>query len=288
MVSSDNGYTLIDSGDGAKLEKFGNKTIVRPSSLCAWRRRCSSDMWRSASATLSEKGGWIFSKERFNTWNVTVGSITLELLAQPNGQIGIFPEHASYLPVLEQDLIELQKKHSRPLEILNLFAYTGLATLFCAKSKANACVTHVDLAKKAIEWARRNATLNNYDETKVRFIVDDALGFMAREGRKQHRYDAVILDPPSFSRVSKNNTWTLEEKLPEIVNLCLGVLNQDAGVIYLTNHSSVNTVDIARNMLLDHFNDRDVSIETRSLSLQEDGTQRVLPAGALVRLAHGI
>jgi 23S rRNA (cytosine1962-C5)-methyltransferase len=116
--------------------------------------------------------------------------------------------------------------------------------------------------------------------------VDDALAFMAREGRKSNKYDVIIIDPPSFSRVSKNNSWTLEEKLPEIAQLFLGILNQDAGVVFFTNHSSASTVDIARNLALDYFNDEHVAIETRSLSLKEESSPRLLPAGSLIWLAH--
>lgn len=288
MSQKNNGYALLDSGNGAKLERFGDKTLVRPSSLCAWRRRLPDKNWESASAILHEKSGWRCSDKRFDTWNVSIEGLSLELLLQPNGQIGIFPEHATYLPLLGEDLNRLGKANKRPLEILNLFAYTGLATLYCLKRVGNARVTHVDLAKKAIEWARRNVGINSVDESRLRFIVDDALGFMAREARKNHHYDVVVIDPPSFSRVSKNNTWTLEEKLPEIVNLCLSVLRPASGAIYLTNHSSVNTADVARNMLLDHFDDGKVSIETRSLSIREEASERLLPAGSLVRLAHAL
>jgi 23S rRNA (cytosine1962-C5)-methyltransferase len=149
-------------------------------------------------------------------------------------------------------------------------------------------VTHVDLAKRAIERAKHNASLNHISADRVRWIVDDALGFMAREARKGNCYDVVIIDPPSFSRVSKQNTWTLDEKAPEIVSLVLSILHPDRGVVYFTNHSSASTSDVARNIALDTFADRDVAIEIKSLALNEEFSPRRLPAGSLIVLSHGM
>jgi 23S rRNA (cytosine1962-C5)-methyltransferase len=209
----------------------------------------------------------------------------LELLS--NGQVGLFPEHAIYLSDIQQSIVSLAERNKRPVSILNLFAYTGLATSFCALLP-QAQVTHVDLAKRAIEWAKRNAALNAIPSDRIRWIVDDALAFMAREQRKKNLYDIVIIDPPSFSRVSKNNTWTLDEKAPEIVQLVLSVLQPEAGVVYFTNHSSASTSDVARNIALDTFCDKDVSIAIRSLALEEEFSPRKLPAGSLIVLSHGM
>jgi len=116
--------------------------------------------------------------------------------------------------------------------------------------------------------------------------VDDALAFMAREARKNNRYDLIIIDPPSFSRVSKQNSWTLDEKAPDIVKLCLEILDPGAGAIFFTNHSSASTSDVARNIMLDHFRDSNVETSILPLSLPEESTPRLLPAGALIVLAH--
>jgi 23S rRNA (cytosine1962-C5)-methyltransferase len=173
------------------------------------------------------------------------------------------------------------------LRILNLFAYTGLATAFCA-ALGDAQVTHVDLAKRAIEWAKKNAASHNLSSDAVRWIVDDALGFMAREQRKESTYDIIIIDPPSFSRVSKSNTWTLDEKAPDIVRLVLGVLDPKSGIVFFTNHSSASTSEVARNIALDTFEDQNVSISIESLALEEEHSTRRLPAGSLIVLSHGM
>jgi 23S rRNA (cytosine1962-C5)-methyltransferase len=211
----------------------------------------------------------------------------MELELMSNGQVGLFPEHALYLPRIGATIEALAARSKSPIRVLNLFAYTGLATSFCA-ARSNVQVTHVDLAKRAIEWARRNAALNTISPDAIRWIVDDALGFMAREHRKESTYDLVIIDPPSFSRVSKNNSWTLEEKVGEIVTLVLNILNPTAGAVFFTHHSSASTSDVARNIALDTFSDDNAAISIDSLAISEESSPRRLPAGSLVVLSHGL
>jgi 23S rRNA (cytosine1962-C5)-methyltransferase len=287
MTSTITGYTLLDSGDGRKLERFGDTVINRPSSLSTWRRRQPETTWDDANATYLPPDRWQHTGRPFSTWKAAIAGVTLELELMSNGQVGLFPEHAMYLPEVGTAITSLSKGLERPIQVLNLFAYTGLATCYCA-GLPNVQVTHVDLAKRAIERAKHNASLNSIAHDRVRWIVDDALAFMAREARKGNRYDVVVIDPPSFSRVSKQNTWTLDEKAPEIVSLMLSVLTPERGVVYFTNHSSASTSDVARNIALDTFSDRDVTIEIKSLALAEEFSPRRLPAGSLIVLSHGV
>lgn len=280
------GYTLLDSGDGRKLERFGDIIIDRPSSLSSWQRRQPVSAWQAAHARYAPPDLWEFSGRSFNSWKAQIAGVTIELELMSNGQVGLFPEHATYLPEIGEALEKRSKRDPRKIQVLNLFAYTGLATCFCAKYP-NTQVTHVDLAKRAIERAKHNAMLNNSHHDSIRWIVDDALGFMAREARKGNRYDIVIIDPPSFSRVSKQNSWTLDEKAPEIVRLVLDVLNPENGAVYFTNHSSASTSDVTRNIALDTFNDHAVAIEIKSLALNEEFSPRRLPAGSLIVLTLG-
>jgi 23S rRNA (cytosine1962-C5)-methyltransferase len=285
MTAQIKGYTLVDSGEGRKLERYGSKVIDRPSSLSAWARRKREHTWEDADATYSPPDRWAFSDTRFTTWAVEIEGVTIELELMSNGQLGIFPEHALYLPLVRDHIARLGNNGARPIRVLNLFAYTGLATAFCAKMP-NVTVTHVDLAKRAIERAKHNASLNNIPNDRIRWIVDDALGFMAREQRKESFYDVVIIDPPSFSRVTKTNSWTLEEKAPDIMNLTLSILSPKAGCVFFTNHSTASTSDVVRNIALDTYNDRGVEIEIKPLSLKEESTERLLPAGSLIVLSH--
>jgi 23S rRNA (cytosine1962-C5)-methyltransferase len=287
-MNSPHEYELLDSGDGAKLERFGPRVLVRPSSLCAWRRRGDPRLWANADAVLSPKDAWEINDGRGRKWECSFQGVRLGLDLQDNGQIGVFPEHSMYLEQLAEDLTGMSKALDRPLEVLNLFAYTGLASCFMARlsHQMKIRVTHVDLSQRAIDWAKMNAELNQLDPSTIRFITDDALTFMARESRRQNLYDAVLVDPPSFSRVSKKNSWTIEEKLPEIIGLVLGVLRREHGAICITNHSSVNTSDVARNIILDHFGDTRVKVTAPMLHLPERATARLLPAGSLVRALY--
>jgi 23S rRNA (cytosine1962-C5)-methyltransferase len=287
MTSIIPGYTLIDSGAGRKLERFGETILDRPSSLSTWHRRQPANAWDAAHARYLPPDRWEHSKHPFTTCRANIAGVTLELELMSNGQVGLFPEHAMYLADVGTAIRSLSKGIQRPLQVLNLFAYTGLATCYCA-GLPNCQVTHVDLAKRAIERAKHNAALNSIAHNQVRWIVDDALSFMAREARKGNRYDVVIIDPPSFSRVSKQNSWTLDEKAPEIVSLVLSVLHPERGVVYFTNHSSASTSDVARNIALDTFSDRAVTIEIKSLALAEEFSPRRLPAGSLIVLSHGV
>jgi 23S rRNA (cytosine1962-C5)-methyltransferase len=280
------GYELIDSGNGRKLERFGELAIDRPSSLSAWTQRKPPHVWAQAAASYNHPDSWRLHSKRFSTWKASITGITLELELLSNGQLGIFPEHALYVPLLRETIRNLSQASQRQIRVLNLFAYTGLATMACAM-QPNCFVTHVDLAKKAVEWAKRNAILNDIRSDAVRWIVDDALSFMAREARKEARYDIIIIDPPSFSRISKNNSWTLEEKTPEIVELMLNVLNPDVGAIFFSNHSLASITDITRNITLDKFKDSAVRIEGRPLSLKEADSPRMLPASSLITIERG-
>jgi 23S rRNA (cytosine1962-C5)-methyltransferase len=220
-------------------------------------------------------------------WIAQIAGVQMELELMSNGQVGLFPEHALYLPLIRSTIASLASQLRRPIRVLNLFAYTGLATSYCA-ALPDVQVTHVDLAKRAIEWAKRNAALNKIRPESIRWIVDDALGYMAREHRKGSLYDLVIIDPPSFSRVSKNNSWALDEKVAEIVTLVLDVLNLEAGAMFFTHHSSASTSDVARNIALDRFSDHNVAISIEALAINEESSPRRLPAGSLVVLSHGL
>lgn len=283
------GYTLLDSGAGRKLERFGDLILDRPSSLASWKQRQPlNPVWNRAVARYSPPDSWSHKGKAINSFKAQIAGTTIELELMSNGQVGLFPEHALYLPLLASSINDLAKRSPTPKEIrvLNLFAYTGLATAFALKANPLVHVTHVDLAKRAIERAKHNVALNSIDiNSRVRWIVDDALTFMAREARKGNSYDLIVIDPPSFSRVSKQNSWTLDEKVAEIISLVMGVLNRIPGAkIFFTNHSSASTSEIARNVALDTFGDLAVDVEIAPLSLAEENSPRRLPAGSLIVL----
>lgn len=267
------GYSLIDSGDGEKLERFGEILLRRPSSLALWQKK-KPERWSRANASYIPERGWTFLGKAFDSWECNLLGTLLRLHLQNNGQVGVFPDHLSYLA----ELIHSVEGNSRKnLRALNLFAYTGLATSILARM--NVQVTHIDLSKQALSWARENLTLNRVSESLVRLIPEDAIKFALKDAGKNSQYDLIILDPPSFGRISKTKSWKLEEVLGDLLSACFKLLVRD-GTLYFTCHHSAFGPEVLFNILSDYAGDN-FKIKTRSLAIPENGSERKLPAGFL-------
>jgi 23S rRNA (cytosine1962-C5)-methyltransferase len=209
-------YELIDAGGGARLERFGSRIVDRPHPG-ALGPRLQKDAWLAADLRFDRDRGWSGPAASYGPWTIRLSAVTLQLRATDAGQVGVFPEHAAMRPwVVER----------AAATVLNLFAYTGLLTLALAAS--GAAVTHVDAARPAVAWARRNAELSGLADRPVRWIVDDARAFVAREARRGRRYDGVILDPPTYGHGTGGSAWRLEEDLPALLDACRTVLANDA------------------------------------------------------------
>src|SRR5690349_6145491 len=190
-------YELLDSGDGQKLERFGSYIFSRPESQAMWSRALSESEWKNAHAVFvpsgEESGGhWDFKKKVDEKWEMTYGSLHFWAMTTPGRHLGVFPEVAAHWDFMS----DLVRKATRPSNILNLFGYTGLASL--AAAYAGAQVTHVDASKKSVSWARDNQALSGLNEKPVRWIVEDALKYVQREVKRDVKYDGIILDPPKF------------------------------------------------------------------------------------------
>jgi 23S rRNA (cytosine1962-C5)-methyltransferase len=276
------GYTLIDSGKSERLERFGDKILARPSSLAVWKRNHLS-LWNDFDATFVHDDGWQFKGNQFEEWGLDVCGVKLVLRLQRNGQIGFFPEHTSYMPDLDAAVLRFKAQGSQAPQLLNLFAFTGMASMVAAKSGAQ--VTHVDILKPALDWARRNAAENLLPETAIRFIPEEALTFLRRELKRGKSYQIIILDPPGFSRVAKNQSWDLEEVLLEMVSLTTKLI-APGGEIYFTSHGAEHGGTMVANLYRDAL--PDAEIEARPLQIPENqpaqgaSSIRYLPAGYLV------
>ena len=222
-------YELLDSGAGAKLERFGPYRFVRPESGAIWPRTLPEREWAAADgvfATADEEGAgrWEFRRPVDARWAMRYGDLRFWAQPTPFRHLGVFPEQAS-----QWDWISgLIRAAGRPLRVLNLFGYTGLATL--AAAAAGASVTHVDASQKAMAWARENQTLSGLADRPIRWLVDDALKFVRREVRREARYDGLIIDPPKFGRGPKGELWKLEESLPELLDACRSLLERAAAI----------------------------------------------------------
>src|SRR5689334_7340325 len=192
-------YQLLDAGEGRRLERFGDRVVDRPAPM-AFGWKAAPEAWQRVDLRFDAPSGWRGSAEALAPWHVEVADgLTLELRPTGSGGLGIDPEHVANLAwVADQIRDEVARRPERQPRVLNLFAHTGLTTL--AAARAGATVAHVDAARAAVTWARRNAELSGLADRPVRWLVDDATAFVAREARRGRRYDGIVLDPPSFGR----------------------------------------------------------------------------------------
>jgi 23S rRNA (cytosine1962-C5)-methyltransferase len=216
-------YELVDSGDGLKLERFGKYVFSRPEAQAVWSPVKPAAIRSKADAafqtTAEENGGhWNFNNQIPDSWVMRYKNINFKVRAGASRHLGVFPEQAVHWDWMA-DVISNAR---RPLKVLNLFGYTGLASL--AAAKAGAQVTHVDASKKAITWARENQALSELSDSPIRWIVDDALKFVEREIRRGNLYDGIIMDPPKFGRGPKGEVWEFFRLLPQMLAACKDTL----------------------------------------------------------------
>lgn len=231
-------YELIDCTDGKRLERWGKYTLVRPDPQVIWKNRAVSPLWRNADASYmrSKSGGghWDGTASLPEEWTVGYDSLGLGFKIKPMGfkHTGLFPEQAANWEWFSK----LIKDAGRPIRVLNLFAYTGGATV--AAAKAGAAVTHVDAAKGMVAQARENAALSGLSDAPIRWIVDDCRKFVEREIRRSSFYDAVIMDPPSYGRGPTGELWKLEDNIYDFVNLCSKVLSEKPLFVLLNTYTT--------------------------------------------------
>jgi 23S rRNA (cytosine1962-C5)-methyltransferase len=264
-------YQLLDVGAGRRLERFGEHVVDRPHPAAEDPRR-SPDRWAEADLRFDRDAGWSGTglQAARPGWTTRLLELTFELRPTDAGQVGLFPEHAGIVPWL----VARARERDTPT-VLNLFAYTGLVTLTLAD--AGAAVAHVDAAKPAVEWARRNAALNGLGERPVRWLVDDVPAFVAREVRRGRQYDGVVLDPPTYGHGTSGRAWRLDRALPPLLDDIDRLLRPD-GFLILTAHSAA-----LDPFALGGFIGRGVEVGELSITAASGA---MLPLGAFARLAR--
>lgn len=242
------GYELLDSGDGKKLERFGDIVLERPCAQAVWKPQRKA-AWDSASARFDRNNGlnWQGRGKLADAWNVEIGGVVMKLSATDFGHLGVFPETRSLWKWIRGTLSEQAETKERPLTFLNLFAYSGGATLAAAQAGAACC--HLDASKGMVDWARENAALNKLQDAPIRWIVDDVIKFLRREVKRGTRYDGVLLDPPSFGRGKKGELYKIEESLMETLDLVHQVLSDDPAFVLLTSHTPGFSPIVLANLL---------------------------------------
>jgi len=275
-------YALLDSGHGRKLERYGTVTVVRPEEQAMWRPALPEAAWEAADATFSGEadedgpGRWRSRPGLPAEWTLRYGPATALLRFTGFRHLGVFPEQRAHW----DDAATRIRSAGREMKVLNLFGYTGMASLLAAA--AGARVTHVDASKKAVAWARENQALSGLDHLPIRWIVDDAVKFAAREARRGSRYDAVILDPPKFGRGPNGEPWHLFDALPEMLRLVAAVLAPEAAFVVLTSYAIRASSLAFRRLAEEAFAGRGGAIEAGELAILETGG-RLLPTSHFVR-----
>ncbi|MBI5274098.1 MAG: class I SAM-dependent methyltransferase [Chlamydiales bacterium] len=238
-------YELLDSGNLKKLERFGEYILERPSLVAVWPQQYPS-LWKKAHATFirEEKNEWMFRQKIPTTWVIQYQGLSLKINMTDFGHLGIFPEHALHW--------SLPLPTNKPIRILNLFAYTGGATLSFAK-QSNVEVCHVDASKKSVAWAKENALLSHLENAKIRWIIDDVRKFLAREIKRNSLYDAIILDPPTYGRGTNNEIFTLETEVNNLLQQCKQCLVASPLFVLFTCHTPGFTPLVLKQLMEVHF-----------------------------------
>ncbi len=281
-------YALIDSGNGEKLERYGAYRIVRPEAQALWTPRLPAAEWTGADAKFvgigeedgasGEDGGrWRYKRPLGETWPLAYDGVPFLGRFTSFRHVGVFPEQAAHWDWMKAAIIRAR----RPTKILNLFAYTGVASLIAAKAGAE--VTHIDASKKAIGWARENQTLGKLDDLKIRWICEDAKKFVEREGRRGSRYDAIILDPPKFGRGPKGEVWDIFTDLKPLLAACVGLLAEQPLFMVLTAYSIRASFYSLDELMAECLAGRGGLLESGELVLAEQGGGRRLSTSLFSR-----
>jgi len=275
------GYHLLDTGNGSKLEQVGPYRLGRPVPQALWRPCYAAEVWDTAVARYHRKssggGTWTYKSKLPPTWVVTYGDLTLKVRLTDFGHLGFFAEHGPHWQWLRQYVQDAR----RPIRLLNAFAYTGGMSL--AAAAAGASVVHLDAAEGIVAWARDNAQLSGLAEAHIRWVVEDVTKFLTREVRRGNKYDAIVLDPPSFGRGSKGEVWKLEHDLPALLDLCSQVLSDQPLCVLLSAHTPGVTPFVLAHLLADMLGTHRGLLTSMEMVIPHSDGTRVLPSGALAR-----
>jgi len=271
-------YRILDTTSGEKLEMWGDICLARPDPQVIWNTPKDA-AWKKAAAHYirSNQGGgsWDFHKKLPESWEISYRDLRFQIKPTGFKHTGLFPEQA-----VNWDLFRsLIEGAGRPINVLNLFAYTGGATLACAAAGASVC--HVDASKGMVAWARENAALSHLSEKPIRWIVDDCEKFVLRELKRGRRYDAVIMDPPSYGRGPSGEVWQLEEKIHDLVSLCVEVLSDDPLFFALNSYTtglSPSVMSYLLGVTVGKRFDGKVSADEIGLPVEKSGY--ILPCGS--------
>lgn len=273
-----NDYEILDMANGEKLERWGNIVLIRPDPQIIWKEKTNPQMWKKAHATYnrSKQGGgaWNYQKELPKAWKLMYKNLTFNIKPMGFKHTGLFPEQA----VNWDWMINKINTSKRDIKVLNLFAYTGGATVACLSAGASVC--HVDSSKGMVTWAKENVQASRLGEKPVRYIVDDVVKFVNREIRRGNKYDAIIMDPPSYGRGTNGEVWQFEDGIYDLVELCSKVLSDNPLFFLINSYTTGISSKVLENILnltiSKKYNGKAYSGE---IGLPERNSKLVLPCG---------
>lgn len=272
-------YELIDCSEGERLERWGDIVLIRPDPQVIWKTDKKHPLWRKANARYhrSNSGGgqWETYTKIPAEWNIDYNDLTFHIKTMGFKHTGLFPEQA----VNWDYMTDIIKNAGRPVKVLNLFAYTGGATIACLK--AGASVTHVDASKGMVQWARENASLSGVADKPVRWLVDDCIKFVQREIRRGNKYDIIIMDPPSYGRGPGGEIWKLEDEIYNFVSLCSEIVADDALAMFINSYTTGLAPSVMQyilgSIMVPKFGG---SVLSDEIGIPVTSSKMVLPCGA--------
>ena len=273
-----NDYEIIDMANGEKLERWGDVTLIRPDPQIIWKEKSFSDKWNKADAKYerSPSGGgcWKYNKKLPKLWQVKYKNLTFNIKPMGFKHTGLFPEQA----VNWDWMIDKIKNSKRDINVLNLFAYTGGATVACLSAGASVC--HVDSSKGMVEWAKENVAVSGLADRKVRYLIDDVTKFVKREIRRGNKYDAVIMDPPSYGRGKNGEVWRFEDNISDLVSLCMQVLSGKPLFFLINSYTTGISSQVLENILRINMNTKvKGKFSNGEIGLPMSNSKLVLPCG---------
>lgn len=275
-------YDLIDSGDGQKLERFGSYVIARPASQAVWKKQLPQSKWDAADAHFSRdrENKWVQTRQLPDFWEIEAAGIAFKISSTDFGHLGIFPEQRPFWQWMQTAIAPHVKGDFKP-RVLNLFAYSGGSTLAAAKAGASVC--HLDASKGMVAWARENAAKNHLDKAPIRWIVEDVKKFLAREIKRGSRYEAIILDPPSFGRGSKGEIFKIEEDIVSLLEDCRQLLSSNPLFVLFSCHTPGFTPLVMQQLLAQSLHGLNGQIDCGEMVLSGSKKPFVIPSGTFAR-----
>ena len=269
-------YQILDMSDGEKLESWGNIVLIRPDPQIIWKEKTYPEKWKTANARYSRSntggGAWKYNKKIPESWQVHYKDLTFNIKPMGFKHTGLFPEQAVNWDWM---INKIKSSGRKDIKVLNLFAYTGGATVACSYAGASVC--HVDSSKGMVAWAKENVTSSGLENRPVRFIIDDVTKFVQREIRRENKYDAIIMDPPSYGRGKNVEVWQFENNIADLVELCSEVLSDDPLFFLINSYTTGISSKVLENILSIKLKIKKGKLSSGEIGLLMKDSKLVLP-----------